>query len=97
MRVLCGLTLGVLVLVAALGGETSFAYDANGNLLSLTDARGKQTVWAYDDMDRATSRRDPLLRSQAFEYDLDGNLVEATDRERQARRCMPRRRAVPIW
>ncbi len=48
----------------------------NGNLLTLTDARGKTTTWTYDDMDRVATRTDPLSRDESFEYDLNGNLTD---------------------
>jgi len=41
-----------------------FAYDANGNLLSVTDARNNATTSAYNSMDRVTTRTDPLTRAE---------------------------------
>jgi len=62
---------------------TAFGYDANGNLLSVTDARNSVTSYVYDNLDRATTRRDPLLHDEAYQYDLNGNLTQVTDRKGQ--------------
>ena len=35
-----------------LNGTTGFTYDANGNLLSVTDARSNQTIYTYENMGR---------------------------------------------
>ncbi|MFY9620674.1 MAG: kelch repeat-containing protein [Pyrinomonadaceae bacterium] len=64
-------------------GATQFAYDPNGNILSVTDARNSVTSYIYDNMDRLTTRRDPLLHDEIYEYDLNGNLTEVTDRKSQ--------------
>lgn len=37
-------------------GETTYQYDANGNLQSRADARGATVTMAYDDLDRVTSK-----------------------------------------
>jgi len=39
-----------------LKGTTGFTYDANGNLLSVTDARSNATTYAYINMDRLATR-----------------------------------------
>ena len=70
-------------IIDPLGGETTFTYDGNGNLLTLTDARSKTTTWTYDDMDRVETRTDPLSRDESFAYDLMGNLASWTDRKGQ--------------
>jgi RHS repeat-associated protein len=61
---------------------TSFAYDANGNLTSLTDPRGFTTAYAYDGLSRKISETSadpdgvgplgPLVKR--FVYDKVGNL-----------------------
>src|SRR5207247_4628917 len=66
-----------------LGGLTSFTYDPNGNLQSVTDARSNSTTHTYDAMDRLATRVDPLGGSEAFVYDLAGNLTRRTDRKGQ--------------
>ena len=67
------------------GNITSFSYDPNGNLLSLTDALHLQhpTTWTYDNMDRVATRIDSLQRPESYGYDLEGNLVTTTDRKGQ--------------
>ena len=59
---------------------TSFGYDGNGNLLTVTDANHNSTAYGYNNMDRPTNRTDPLGRTESFQYDLGGNLVQFTDR-----------------
>ncbi len=71
---------------------TEFDYDANGNLVQTTDARGNITINKYDAMDRliqitapdpdgdAASGGGPLESPiTTSDYDLAGNLVATTD------------------
>src|SRR5437016_3163733 len=67
----------------ALGGLTSFTYDPNGNLLTVTDAKTQTTTYTYDDMDRLLTRKDGLNRAESYEYDKAGNLSKVTDRKNQ--------------
>jgi YD repeat-containing protein len=46
-----------------LGGQTAFGYDANSNLLSLTDALTHPTSYTYDTSDRVATRTDPLSQA----------------------------------
>lgn len=62
---------------------TSFSYDPNGNLLSVTDARNGVTSYTYNTMDRLATRTDPLLQQESYVYDNTGNLTEVTDRKSQ--------------
>jgi RHS repeat-associated protein len=66
----------------ALGGVTSFSYDGNGNLLSVTDPQNTShpTTYTYDNMDRLQTRTDPLENVEIFGYDGKGNLTCFTDR-----------------
>jgi len=64
-------------------GPTSFTYDPNSNLLNLADARNGTTVYTYDNMDRRSTRQDPLLRTESYQYDFAGNLTQFTDRKNQ--------------
>src|SRR5882724_7947871 len=66
-----------------LQGVTALSYDANGNLLSVTDARNSVTSYIYDNMDRVTTRRDPLLHDETYQYNLISNLTQTTDRKGQ--------------
>ncbi len=55
-----------------LNRTTGFPYDANGNPLSVTDARSNATTYAYVNMDRLATRVDLLMRSESYQYDLAG-------------------------
>jgi RHS repeat-associated protein len=66
-----------------LGGQTAFSYDANSNLLALTDALTHATGYTYDTSDRVASRTDPLTQAATYQYDLNGNLMQLTDRKAQ--------------
>ena len=46
---------------------------SNGNILNATDARNGVTRFVYDDMDRVSTARDPLLHDDVYEYDANGN------------------------
>ena len=70
--------------VDPLQGATKSSYDANGNLLSVTDARNEVTRYSYDSMDRLVGRTDPLSRAESYQYDLAGNLTQFTDRRGKA-------------
>jgi RHS repeat-associated protein len=69
--------------VDALNGQTTFGYDGNGNLLTVTDARGNTTSHTYDSMDRLSTRTDPLNRQEFYQYDPNGNPTQFTDRKNQ--------------
>lgn len=49
----------------------------------MTDARNNATSYVYDNMDRVQTRTDPLLRSETYTYDSNGNLATFTDRKSQ--------------
>jgi RHS repeat-associated protein len=68
-----------------LGGVTAFAWDANSNLHSVTDARNTQnpTIYSYDNVDRLALRTDPLGKQESFGYDNNSNLNCYTDRRGQ--------------
>ena len=63
--------------------NTTFSYDPNGNLLSLTDAPNHTTTYTYDNMDRVLRGLIPCCDNESYSYDLNGNLVSSTDRKSQ--------------
>jgi RHS repeat-associated protein len=69
--------------VDALNGSTTFGYDPNGNLLTVTDARGNSLTHEYDPMDRLSRRIDQLGKAETFSYDGNGNVTSTTDRKTQ--------------
>ncbi|MBK9307506.1 MAG: RHS repeat protein [Nitrospira sp.] len=54
---------------------TQFGYDANSNLLTVTDAKNQTTTYTYDNMDRLATRKDALNRTESYQDDLAGNLT----------------------
>jgi RHS repeat-associated protein len=66
-----------------LGGQTSLAYDANGNLLTLTDALTHPTTYAYDANDQVATRTDALQKMGSYQYDKANHLMQSTDRKGQ--------------
>lgn len=67
----------------AINGVTQFGYDANSNLLTVTDAKSQQTVYTYNNMNRTSTRKDPLLNTETYTYDNNGNLATVLDRKSQ--------------
>jgi RHS repeat-associated protein len=65
----------------------SYTYDANGNRTSQTNELGKVTTWAYDNLNRLTSRTDPdpdgsdpmTSPVTSYTYDVFGNRLSLTD------------------
>lgn len=64
---------------------STFTYDGNGNLLSVTDAvhASTPTTYTYDSMDRLKTRTDPLLRQESYTYYSNGNINTFRDRKSQ--------------
>ena len=63
------------------GLTTSRSYDANSNVLTITDPAGNTTAFTYDLLDRATRVTNPDGTSRTMAYDQDGNLTEQVDEE----------------
>lgn len=61
-------------------GDVSFTYDANGNMLTRTDALGHTTSFAWEPtFSRLTSVTDALGNQYKLIYDGSGNLTKFTD------------------
>ena len=66
---------------------TLYAYDANGNVTSATDALGNTTGYEYDNLNRKTKETlpapdgtSPLTQpTTSYQYDNTGNLIAVTD------------------
>jgi YD repeat-containing protein len=43
-------------LTDAINGVTQFGYDANSNLLTVTDAKSQQTVYTYSNLNQTATR-----------------------------------------
>ncbi len=58
---------------------TSYGYDPDGNLTTVTDANGHRRPSAYNADDEMTKKTNPLGKAAAYTYDPDGNLSSVTD------------------
>ena len=61
------------------GATRGFAYDANGNLTSVTDAEGNTSWTYYDALNRKIATADAEGNTTLFDYDENGNLVNIID------------------
>jgi RHS repeat-associated protein len=70
---------------ASVTSPTTYAYDENGNLTSVTDPDGDVTSYTYDALGDMTSQIDPQLPGQSapgtwtYTYDSDGEQLTGTD------------------
>ena len=69
--------------IDALGGIVTLNFDANNNLLNLTDPVGNQTQWQYDALNRQTVEMNPLFNTSTMAYDAVDRVVSATDKNGQ--------------
>jgi RHS repeat-associated protein len=61
-------------------GDESFTYDANGNMLTRTDALGKVTHFTYQaQLNRVTAITNARGETTTLAYDAAGNLTSVTD------------------
>lgn len=63
---------------------TTFRYDANGYLASVTDPAGRTVSFRYDAVGRVTTQVLPDGREIAYAYDANGNLTSLTPPGRPA-------------
>jgi RHS repeat-associated protein len=58
---------------------TTYTYDLQGNVTSITDANGNTTLYSYESLFGATQITHPDLTTETFAYDAVGNLVQKTE------------------
>ncbi|HKO59512.1 MAG TPA: carboxypeptidase regulatory-like domain-containing protein, partial [Thermoanaerobaculia bacterium] len=58
---------------------TTFGYDVQDNLVSMTDPNGNVTTFAYDDFKRIQSESGGVRGTMTYGYDAGNNQVTATD------------------
>jgi RHS repeat-associated protein len=58
------------------GNATTMTYDSSGNLLTRTDALGRETVWTYNSFNEPLTMTDPKQVETTYSYDSHGNLTE---------------------
>jgi RHS repeat-associated protein len=59
--------------------STSYAYDVQGNVVSVTDPNSNETTYVYDDYGRMLKQVSPVSGTTTYTYDLAENLVSTTD------------------
>ena len=59
----------------ALGQETTYAYDKNGDVTSATNALSQVTQYAYDALDRLTAVTDALGNTTTTIYNSDNQVM----------------------
>ena len=65
--------------VGAQGQTTTFGYDSNGNLTSVTDPLSKATTRSFDALNRLIASFDPLSDKTQYQFDANDNLAQVTD------------------
>ena len=65
--------------VGAQGQTTTYGYDNNGNLTSVTDPLSKATTRSFDALNRLIASFDPLSDKTQYQFDANDNLAQVTD------------------
>jgi RHS repeat-associated protein len=65
--------------IGAQGQTTSFTYDLQSNLRTVTDPLGHKTIFAYDALERRTRITDPNNSATSLRYDTLDHLISVTD------------------
>ncbi len=65
--------------LGAANQSTTYSYDNNGNLTSVTDPVNHATQYQYDPLNRLALLIDPALQNTAYGYDAQDNLTSVTD------------------
>ena len=65
--------------VGAQGQTTTYGYDSNGNLTSVTDPLTKATTRSFDALNRLIASIDPLSGKTQYQFDANDNLAQVTD------------------
>ena len=63
--------------------NTTYTYNAAGNLMTVKDTKGSVTTIHYDTLGRKKDMTDPDMGSWQYTYDLNGNLETQTDAQGQ--------------
>ncbi|MBI4739101.1 RHS repeat protein, partial [Candidatus Woesearchaeota archaeon] len=62
---------------------TTYNYDSNDNLITITDTLGNVFSFTYDSLSRKTAMTDPDLGRWQYAYNTNGNLITQTDARNQ--------------
>ena len=65
--------------VGAQGQTTTYGYDNNGNLTSVTDPLSNVTTRSFDALNRLFASIDPLSGKTQYQFDANDNLAQVTD------------------
>jgi RHS repeat-associated protein len=71
-------TLGMTVVVDPNGQQATMTYDANGNLLTSTDALQRKTENTYNSFNQVLTSKDPAGVTTTDAYDIRGNLTSVS-------------------
>ncbi len=59
--------------------KTNYTYDAQGNLVKITDSQNNIFTFTYDNLGRKTSMTDPDMGTWTYKYDAAGNIIQQKD------------------